>query len=62
MDSKSKMFRESHPDTVYDQYLYLHETKEERAERGENYNKHSAPIRPEGRTSIRVACDRIEVC
>ena len=35
MDSKSKMFRESHPDTVYDQYLYLHETKEERAERGE---------------------------
>ena len=35
MDNASKMFRDSHPDTVYDQYLYLHETKEERAERGE---------------------------
>ena len=34
MDNASKMFRDSHPDTVYDQYLYLHETKEERAKRG----------------------------
>lgn len=34
MDNASKMFRDSHPDTVYDQYLYLHETKKERAERG----------------------------
>jgi len=35
MDNASKMFRDSHPDTVYDQYLYLQEVKEERAERGE---------------------------
>lgn len=33
MDSKSKMFRESHPDTVHSRYS--HEVNEEHIERGE---------------------------